>query len=176
MKVMDPLARQAFADWTRAQPAVSAFVHALVADRADRDDVLQDVAVAVLEAYGSYDPSRPFLPWALGIARHAAADSLRRRRRQPLSLAPEATEAFASAVAEVADAERARLAHLAGCMQELDGRAREACELRYRAGLRPARVAEALGIQPNTASKVLQRVREQLRECIERRMRAEARA
>jgi RNA polymerase sigma-70 factor (ECF subfamily) len=176
VKVMDPLARQAFADWTRAQPAVSAFVHALVADRADRDDVLQDVAVAVLEAYGSYDPARPFLPWALGIARHAAADSLRRRRRQPLSLAPEATEAFAAAVAEVAEVEQARLSHLGECMKELDGRAREACELRYRAGLAPARVAQVLGIQANTASKLLQRVREQLRECIERRVRVEARA
>jgi DNA-directed RNA polymerase specialized sigma24 family protein len=33
-----------------------------------------------------------------------------------------------------------------------------------------------LGIQANTASKLLQRVREQLRECIERRVRVEARA
>jgi DNA-directed RNA polymerase specialized sigma24 family protein len=33
-----------------------------------------------------------------------------------------------------------------------------------------------LGIQPNTAAKALQRVREQLRDCIERRMREEARA
>jgi RNA polymerase sigma factor (sigma-70 family) len=132
---MDPLARQAFADWTLAQPAVSAFVHVLVADRAERDDVLQDVAVAVLEAYGSYDRARPFLPWALGIARHAAADSLRRRRRQPMLMAPEAADALAGALSEVAESERARLAHLPDCLQELDGRAREACELRYRAGL-----------------------------------------
>ncbi len=161
---MDPLARQAFADWTRAQPAVSAFVHALVADRTERDDVLQDVAVAVLEAYGTYDPARPFLPWALGIARNAAAESLRRRRRQPMLLAPEAADALAGALSEVAESERARLVHLPDCLQEL----------RYRTGLKPASIAQALGIQPNTASKLLQRVREQLRECIERRMRAEA--
>ena len=67
---MDPATRQAFAQWTLAQPAVSAFVHAWVQDRAERDDVLQEVAVAVLESYEAYDPSRPFLPWALGIARH----------------------------------------------------------------------------------------------------------
>ena len=40
----------------------------------------------------------------------------------------------------------------------------------------PARIGALLGIQPNTAAKSLQRVREQLRECIERRIRAEARA
>jgi RNA polymerase sigma-70 factor (ECF subfamily) len=103
-----------------------------------------------------------------------AADSLRRRRRRPLLLGQEAAEALAGAVAEVADAERDRLSHLSRCIQELDGRAREICELRYRQDLAPSAIASMLGIQPNTAAKALQRVREQLRQCIERRVRAEA--
>jgi DNA-directed RNA polymerase specialized sigma24 family protein len=37
-------------------------------------------------------------------------------------------------------------------------------------------VAHTLGLQANTASKLLQRVRERLRECIEPRHRREARA
>ena len=173
---MDQLTRQAFTDWTQAQPAVSAFVHVVVTDRAERDDVLQDVAVAVLESYADYDPSRPFLPWAMGIARHAIADSLRKRRRRPMLLAPEATDALAAAFAEVADVERARLHHLAECVARLDSRAREACELRYRMDIKPARIAELMGLQANTAAKLLQRVREQLRECIESRIRAEGKA
>jgi RNA polymerase sigma-70 factor (ECF subfamily) len=56
-------------------------------------------------------------------------------------------------------------------MARLDGRPREICELRYRAGLSPARIAEVLGMQPNTVSKALQRAREELRDCIERRER-----
>jgi RNA polymerase sigma-70 factor (ECF subfamily) len=173
---MDPVARQAFAQWTLAQPAVSAFVHALVADRAERDDVLQEVAMAVLESYGTYDRSRPFVPWAMGIARHVAADAVRRRRRMPALLGDAALDALAGAVAEVAETERARLAHLADCIQGLDGRAREICDLRYRQDLSPSAIASMLGIQPNTAAKALQRVREKLRECIERRVRGEARA
>lgn len=169
---MDARTREAFAQWTLAQPAVSAFVHALVADRAERDDVLQDVAIAVLESYGSYDPSRPFVAWALGIARHSVADSLRRRARGPQRLGEAAADALAAAVAELGDAERERLAHLADCLNELDGRAREVCELRYRGDLAPSRIAELLGIRANTAAKALQRIREQLRECIDRRMRA----
>jgi RNA polymerase sigma-70 factor (ECF subfamily) len=173
---MDDLARKAFADWTRAQPAVSAFVHAIVADRSERDDVLQEIAMAVLESYGSYDQSRPFVPWALGLSRRVAAESFRRRKRMPMLLTEEATASFAAAVEHVADSERDRLVHLADCLKELDGRAREICDLRYRLDLSPARIAERLGLQPNTASKALQRVREQLRECIERRTGSEARA
>jgi RNA polymerase sigma-70 factor (ECF subfamily) len=173
---MDPRTREAFAQWTLAQPAVSAYVHAVVADRAERDDVLQDVAIAVLESFGSYDPSRPFVAWAVGIARHAVADSLRKRARRPIRLGEAAADALAAAVIEVSDTERQRLVHLSDCIRELDGRAREVCDLRYRLDLSPARIGELLGIQPNTAAKALQRVREQLRECIERRIRAEARA
>ena len=137
---------------------------------------IQDVAIAVLESFGSYDPSRPFVAWAVGIARHAVADSLRKRARRPIRLGEAAADALAAAVIEVSDTERQRLVHLSDCIRELDGRAREVCDLRYRLDLSPARIGELLGIQPNTAAKALQRVREQLRECIERRIRAEARA
>ena len=41
-------------------------------------------------------------------------------------------------------------------------------------GLALDRIAQVLGMQPNTVSKTLQRVREQLRACIEERMAAQA--
>ena len=170
---MDPRARQAFALWTQAQPAVSAFVFALVGDRAVRDEVLQDVALAILEGFYGYDASRPFLPWALGIARNEVANARRRRGRFPTQLSDAAERALVDAVAEVSDDERARLSHLAECLRKLDGRPREICDLRYRAALSPARIASALGIQPNTVSKALQRVRDDLRACIEDRLAAE---
>lgn len=166
---MDDRTRQAFALWTQAQPAVSAFVHAMLGNRSERDDVLQEVAIAVLEAFPQYDPARPFTPWAIGIARNLVLASARGARRRPMALDPAAADALASAVAEVAEGDRARLAHLAECMQELDGRSREICELRYRGDMKPGRIAEVMGLQPNTVSKALQRLREQLRACIEER-------
>ena len=170
---MDPRTRQAFTLWTQAQPAVSAFVHALVGDRAMRDEVLQAVALAILEGFDRYDASRPFLPWALAIARNEVANARHRGRRFPALLSEAAENALADAVASVSDDERVRLAHLADCLAQLEGRPREICDLRYRTGLTPARIAAALGMQSNTVSKALQRVREELRACIERRMAAE---
>ena len=170
---MDPRTRQAFTLWTQAQPAVSAFVHALVGDRAARDEVLQEVALAILESFDRYDDARPFLPWALGIARNEVANARRRGRRFPALLTEAAEGALADAVAAVSDDERVRLAHLSDCIARLEGRPREICDLRYRTGLSPARIADALGMQPNTVSKALERVRAELRECIERRIAAE---
>jgi len=48
---MDDQTRQAARLWTLAQPAVSAFVTAVVRDFKDRDDVLQDIAVAAIESF-----------------------------------------------------------------------------------------------------------------------------
>lgn len=170
---MHELTRRAFAHWTQAQPVVSAFVHALVRDRTERDDVLQDVALAVHDSFASYDDSRPFLPWALAIARRTVADARAGRARRPALLGDAATEALAEALAEVAETERAKLAHLAACIERLQGRAREVCVLRYEHGLKPAEIAERLALRSNTAAKMLQRVREELRLCIEARLRAE---
>lgn len=166
---MDPRTRQAFALWTQAQPAVSAFVSALVGDRALRDEVLQDVAVAILESFDAYDPGRPFLPWALAIARHEVGNQRRRQGRFPARLSETAEAALEVAVAEVGEAEHDRLAFLDACLEELRGRPREVCDLRYRAGMSVDRIARMLGMQPNTVAKALQRVREELRACIERR-------
>ena len=41
--------------WTLAQPVISAFVTSVVRDFAARDDVLQEIAVAVIESFERYD-------------------------------------------------------------------------------------------------------------------------
>jgi DNA-directed RNA polymerase specialized sigma24 family protein len=60
------------------------------------------------------------------------------------------------------------------CVEQLDGRARTAVEMSYGFGggeHSRAAIAQALGMEPNGVKTLLQRVRERLRECIERRRR-----
>jgi RNA polymerase sigma-70 factor (ECF subfamily) len=52
---------------------------------------------------------------------------------------------------------------------ELRGRARELCELRYAHDLKPAAIAESVGMTANSVAKALQRIREQLRSCVNRK-------
>lgn len=170
-RMPDPRTRQAFTLWTQAQPAVSAFVYALVGDARTRDEVLQDVAVAILESFERYDSARPFLPWALAIARNEVANMRRARARTPAPLSEAAENSLAAAMAEVGEGERDRLAFLDDCLARVTGRPREVCDMRYRGGASVDAIAAALGMQSNTVAKTLQRVREQLRECIEARMR-----
>ena len=61
---------------------------------------------------------------------------------------------------------------LAGCLEELPPRSRQAIESTYRHGARRSQLAEALGIGEHGVRTMLQRIRKNLRACIERRLRA----
>ena len=62
-----------------------------------------------------------------------------------------------------------KLDFLQDCLGDLEGRARTICELRYRQDLKPAAIAELVGMTANSVAKTLQRIRDQLRDCIERK-------
>ncbi len=166
---MDDSIRQATRLWTMAQPAVSAFITSVVRDFRDRDDVLQETAVAIVESFGRYDPARPFVAWALGIARNQIGLYLRRRGRDRLVFDPATVEQLAVAFEHVTPDDVHQLDHLRDCMHLLDSKSKRLCDLRYRNDLKPAAIAELLGMSANAAAKALQRMREQLRACIERK-------
>ncbi len=165
---MTPAVLEATRLWTLAVPTVSAFVTSLVRDFADRDDVLQETAVAVLESFPRYDPSQPFVGWAIGVARNQVRLHCRRKGREKLAFDSDAVDALARAFAG-GDPTDHRLDHLGGCVETLDARAKELCRLRYEEDLKPAAIGVRLGLAANAAAKALQRIRDRLRECVERK-------
>lgn len=171
---MDPAIRESARLWTLALPTVSAFVTSLVRDFQDRDEVLQETAVAVMESFERYDPTKPFVAWAIGIARNQIFLLLRRKERGRLVFDTEAVEALAEAFVE-GPTQEVRLDFLVECMDTLERTAREMCRLRYEQDLKPAAIGERLGMAPNAIAKALQRIRERLRDCIQRKA-VEARA
>ena len=126
---MDERTRQATRLWTLAQPVVSAFVGSVVRDFAARDDVLQEVAIAVVESFDRYDPGRPFVAWALGIAHNQVRLYLRQRQRDRLVFDDEVMRQLAEAFQETTTDEQRALVFLRDCLGELGGRSRELCDL-----------------------------------------------
>ena len=166
---MDDRRLEATRLWTLAQPTVSAFVGSLVREIRDRDDVLQEVAVAFMNSFASYDRTRPFVAWVIGIARNQVGLYLRRKGRERLVFDPDTIERIGQAFAEVQPRDVRMLDYLEECVQSLDGHARELCELRYERDLKPASIAPLVGMSANGVAKALQRIREMLRECVEKK-------
>lgn len=165
---MDRHFREATRLWTLAVPTVSAFVASLLRDVHERDDVLQETAVAVMESFGRYDPSQSFVGWAIGIARNQVRLYCRRNGRERIAFDTDAVDALAQAFVDQTPHDP-RLDRLGECVDTLDARSKELCRLRYEKDLKPAVIGDRLGVAANAVAKALQRIRDRLRECIERK-------
>lgn len=152
--------------WTSAQPMVMAFIGSMVPNQADAEDVLQRTAYDIATNFEQYDPARPFVAWAIGIAKYKVLDYRRDAGRNRVVFNEAALEQVAHVYAEDADAltEQSRL--LRQCMAKLSDKARSLVELRYMQGLKPAAIAKQVGSTANTISNALSRVRMSLRDCI----------
>jgi RNA polymerase sigma factor (sigma-70 family) len=141
---------------------VYAYVATLLRDPAAAEDV---TALAFERAYRrrmTFDRQRgEERAWLFGIARNAALDELRRRRRlATLVTEPEdVPEATVEDGAEVALRRTAVRAGLAG----LPAREREIVALKFHAGLSNAELGRVLGVSESAAGTLLYRTMEKLR-------------
>jgi RNA polymerase sigma-70 factor (ECF subfamily) len=177
MAASDPLHEDFLRRWIPVQEAVAGFCHAALADPVAADDAVQETALALLQAHHRYDPARPFIGWAIGVARTCVGEQRRRRGRGGPAADPAALEALAAAAAdEGREPEReAELRALAACLDGLRGRPAELMRLHHGEGLAPADVAARLALRPDHVRTLLHRVRAALRACIERRLAGAAR-
>lgn len=141
---------------------VYAYVATLLRDAAAAEDV---TALAFERAYRrrrSFDRRRgDERAWLFGIARNAALDELRRRRRHA-TLAAEPGDNDALAVEDAADAALARTT-VRAALDRLAPRERELVALKFHAGLSNAEIASVLGVSESNAGTLLHRTMTKLR-------------
>ena len=158
-------------EWTKAQPAVGRFVRSFVRNQADAEDVLQEVALTLVDRFERYDPTRPFLGWALGVARNVIKAHFRKlgKRPQPpedegaIDRVADAFEVIDPAVADLKEA-------LADCLNALPAQNRQLLALHYDEDLKPAAIADHIGKSANHVAVMLHRLRSTLRTCVERKV------
>lgn len=156
--------------WTQAQPIVTSYITSIVRDFNNVEDVVQEVAVAVARGYADSDRSRPFVPWALGIARHKIADYQRKHFRNKQVFDTDLLEKIEQGHKDI-EPESQEIRHaLDICLGRLQDRGRMLIQLRYGHNLRPAQIAERVGMTANAVGVVLHRVRKALGECIQDRV------
>jgi RNA polymerase sigma-70 factor (ECF subfamily) len=156
--------------WTQAQPAIAGYVGALAPDAHAADDLLQDIAVALLRKFPDYDPQRPFIAWAMGIAKVQLLTLRRDRARAALRFRPETIESLAEIWQELMPEVDERRLALGECLKRVTGRGRELLTLRYEQALEPQEIAARLGLAAGAVRVALARVRTALHECIDRRL------
>jgi RNA polymerase sigma factor (sigma-70 family) len=174
MTATSPTAIDATTSWERfealyrsSRDDVYAYVATLLRDRAAAEDV---TALAFERAYRrrrSFDRARgDERAWLFGIARNAALDELRRRKRHAtLAVDPEdpaAADALASLGEDPAD-EALRRTAVRAALDRLAPRERELVALKFHAGFTNAEIARVLGVSESNAGTLLHRTIAKLR-------------
>ncbi|HEX8207450.1 MAG TPA: sigma-70 family RNA polymerase sigma factor [Solirubrobacteraceae bacterium] len=150
-----------FAEVYRATFAdVYAYVATIVRDRTAAEDVTAQAYERAYKKRRSFDAARGNeRAWIFGIARNAALDELRRRKRQA-TLVAEPPDEVLVAHDEVA----VRRATVRAALETLDARDRELIALKFHGGLTNAELAEVLGMSESNAGTRLHRAVTKLRE------------
>ncbi len=151
-----------------------AFVRSCVHNRADAEDLVQDVFAAAWRRMADYDPNRPFAAWLRGIARRKILAYFRSEagRRQNLHLVPpEAVAAIADEHEQLTrpargEAYRDCFAALRECLESLSAEDRQIVERTYREQQNCRNIADWLGRTVDLVRKRRQRARAELRDCV----------
>jgi RNA polymerase sigma-70 factor (ECF subfamily) len=171
-EAFEPSAQQSLASlWEQSRPAVFAYLTASVYDFHRAEDLLQEVAVAIAGQFQAYDAQRPFLAWAMGIARNRTLLYFREQARDRRHFSEGMLQRLDAAAQQLDAAEgREKRDALRQCLRRISGRRRRALEMRYTAGLKIADIAAQLSVTGNAVKILLHRVRTSLEECVKRRL------
>jgi RNA polymerase sigma-70 factor (ECF subfamily) len=141
---------------------VYGYVRGLLRDAAAAEDVTALAFERAFRRRRSFTPRKGSRrAWLFGIARNAALDELRRRKRQA-ELSDDAVDAAAPDPSDRAETALRRAA-LRSAMADLAPRERELIALKFFAGLQNAEIASVLGTSESNAGTRLHRVIEKLR-------------
>jgi len=157
-------------NWGNAQTSLLAFITASVPQFSDAEDLLQEVAVEVAVRFDDYDPSRPFLPWALWIAKIKIAEFYRNRQRRQVVLVGNSLDALAEACVEIQESLSDEQFAIEKCLDQLTDRSRELLNLRYSEGISSPEIGARLGISVRYVRVALSRIRTTLTECVQAAM------
>jgi RNA polymerase sigma factor (sigma-70 family) len=142
---------------------VYAYVAGLLRDASAAEEVTATAFERAFRRRRRFDPRRGTpRAWLFGIARNAALDELRRRRRQA-ELVREPDDPGAQVGADETEASLRRAA-LAKALAELNPRERELVALKFFAGLSNSEIASVLEVSESNAGTRLHRVVTKLRE------------
>jgi RNA polymerase sigma-70 factor (ECF subfamily) len=156
--------------WTASLPSVSAYIRSFTHDFHDAQDILQDVSVAVVRKYADYDQNKPFVAWAIGIARNELLAYRRRKSIYRQFFDDESFEKIGEAFAVAEEDMDPVLEALQKCMRQASGKGRGLLRLRYIEGLRYEDMAKRLSVSVGSVKVAMHRLRGALRDCVERRM------
>ena len=144
------------------------YVMAIVPHLSEAQEIVQQTALVLWEKFDDYDRTRPFAPWACRFARNVARQWIDRQQKWKRLLDNGLAEELTERREQLQPEFDHRLSHLNTCLRKLPERQRALVEGYYLRQLDAESLATQARRSIDAVYKSLQRIRQQLRDCIER--------
>jgi RNA polymerase sigma-70 factor (ECF subfamily) len=154
----------------RHQAGVWRYVRFLGADTTEADDLTQETFLALARAQFVERDERQTAGYLRVVARNQLMALRRRQNRDVSTVDLEAADSVWAAAAGPDGSLSSYLDALRDCVDQLEGRARQAVNLHYHDHAGREAIATQLGMQADGVKTLLRRTRDVLRECIERKI------
>ena len=153
------------------QASLRVFVRSLGVDPGWVDDLAQDTFVVAYREMDSYNPDRDFGKWLRGIARNLVRNELRKQGRHRRILHESLSQHLLNLAENEGDqVDVTQLSALRDCVEQLPGRSRELIHSRYHEGWDATVLADKFEMKAATVRQTLLRIRRQLYQCINQRV------
>jgi len=151
---------------TQHQRRIFGYIHTLVPQRADAEDILQETSLVIVEKFHEFKPGTDFVAWACQIAWWRVRAVRQKFARSKVIFDDDVLESVAHTAAEMHSEVSDRHEALARCLKRLHPRDRELLLTRYEPGARVEEAAERSGRSLEAAYKALARLRKLLFDCV----------
>jgi RNA polymerase sigma-70 factor (ECF subfamily) len=158
----------------RYQTGVWRYVRFLGADTTEADDLTQETFLALARGGFVERDERQTAGYLRVVARNQLLALRRKQNREVSTVELEAADSVWAAAAGADGSLVNYLDALRDCLEQIEGRAREAVDLHYRDRAGREAIATKLGMQADGVKTLLRRTRELLRECVERKIKTES--
>jgi len=151
-----------------SQDDLYAYILSLVPHASDAQDVLQETAVALWSKKDEYNTEQPFIPWAIRFAHFQVLGFRTRQRRRSgtVLLSDEVVSALADEHNRHRTVIELRREALEQCMEKMPTPGRRLLRQRYQEESTMKEIAVRVGMKVDTLYKQLERLRQQLFDCI----------
>lgn len=161
---------------TRHQRQIFGYIHALVPQRADAEDILQETSLVICEKFDEFKEGTDFVAWACQIAWWNVRRARQKFARSKVVFDDDVLEAVSNNAVTMAAEIDARHEALEHCLKKLHPRDRDLLLTRYEPGGGVEIAAQRSGRSMDAAYKALARLRKLLHDCVTQRLSMEAHA
>lgn len=150
------------------QNKLYAYIFSMVPNFSDADDLMQEVTLALLHRFSTFQLGTNFMAWARKVALYEILKFRKKQHRRPVAFSEETLQAIADYVERDGVHTEQMLDVLQHCVSKLNLREQQLIVLRYEDGATTQSVAERLGVSIYSIYRAIERIQGVLLRCVHR--------